>query len=71
MGFRRKVFKGEARHFRKGQLLATKWHDKRDVYLLSTTAQARNKLVTRSRHQDEVLLDFSSTISCMQYICCL
>ena len=53
MGFTRKVLKGEARHLRKGQLLATKWNDKQDVYLLSTTAQAQNTLVTCSRHQDD------------------
>lgn len=34
--FRQKMSKGEVEHFNNNKMLATKWHDKRDVHVLST-----------------------------------
>ena len=34
--FKGKMSKGDVEHFNNGQLLATKWHDKRDVHILSS-----------------------------------
>ena len=49
VAMKNKVQKGEVRYFKKGDILALKWHDKKDVRLLSTVARPHNLTTVHGR----------------------
>lgn len=57
-----KLAKGEVRYYRKGDVLALKWHDKKDVRLLSTVARAHNSTTVHARTRKEVNYTNSNNI---------
>ena len=61
VAMKNKVQKGEVRYFQKVDILALKWHDKKDVRLLLTVARPHNLTTVHGRTHTEV----NNTIICI------
>ena len=55
--------KGETRMMQRGNLLATSWHDKREVNILSTNSNPSSTTVTRTSSQGRINVDIPTPVA--------